>query len=70
MRFGLVIIMALISIFHSPVPTYSVDLTPALQFSATEFDFGEVAEGSNVSHEFMVNNSGPGLLKIISVQPG
>lgn len=43
---------------------------PSIQVGDTVFDFGEVMEGSEVSHEFTVRNDGKGALRIEQVKPG
>lgn len=42
---------------------------PRLQLGETTFDFGEVKEGSTVSHDFIVENIGNADLKIEQVGP-
>ncbi len=42
---------------------------PHMQLGETSFDFGEVLEGSIVSHDFIVWNIGTGVLKIDQVGP-
>jgi hypothetical protein len=42
----------------------------ALQVSETEFDFGRVAQGSNISHVFWMKNAGSDPLRIKDVKPG
>jgi hypothetical protein len=69
-RLWLLILLSFIGIFNAPERAFPVELTPSLVFPNTDFDFGEVAEGAVVSHEFIVRNAGPGVLKIITVQPG
>jgi len=44
--------------------------TPSMVISETSFDFGEVDEGSVVSHDFIVKNTGKANLQIIKVTPG
>jgi len=41
--------------------------TPSITFSETKFDFGEVDEGSEVSHDFTVKNRGKAELRITKV---
>ena len=43
---------------------------PHAQLDETTFDFGEVMEGSTVSHDFKVKNTGTGELQITQVRPG
>jgi hypothetical protein len=70
MKLWLILGLALVSIFYAQEWVPASDLTPSLQLSKTDFDLGEVAENSVVAHEFTVDNTGAGLLKIISVEPG
>ena len=42
---------------------------PAIAISETRFDFGDVDEGSVVSHDFIVKNNGGAELQIIKVSP-
>jgi hypothetical protein len=42
---------------------------PRLQLTETSFDFGEALEGSTVSHDFSVSNTGSAVLKIDQVGP-
>jgi hypothetical protein len=44
--------------------------TPSIQVAETVFDFGEVMEGSEVVHEFIVGNEGKGVLRIEQVRLG
>lgn len=43
---------------------------PSIQVSNPVFDFGEVMEGSEVTHDFVVKNDGKGTLRIEQVRPG
>ena len=40
---------------------------PSITFSETKFDFGEVDEGSEVTHDFTVRNGGKAELRITKV---
>ena len=42
---------------------------PLMVISETRFDFGEVDEGSEVSHDFIVKNTGKAELRINKVSP-
>ena len=42
---------------------------PSIEVSDPVFDFGEVMEGSEVTHEFLVRNDGKGTLRIEQVRP-
>jgi hypothetical protein len=43
---------------------------PRLAIVETVFDFGEVAEGAVVSHDFVIKNTGTAVLDIQEVRPG
>jgi hypothetical protein len=43
---------------------------PGLALQEIEFDFGQVAEGSKITHDFVVLNQGDGYLEISKVEPG
>ena len=53
----------------SPQATASQE-AGAIQISETVFDFGEIVEGTEVTHQFNVSNSGKGDLQIDQVRPG
>lgn len=42
----------------------------SIQFSETAHNFGEALEGAEVSHDFVVKNTGNALLQIEQVRPG
>ncbi len=42
---------------------------PRAEFSSTAYDFGIVKEGEVVTHDFLVRNSGSGMLRIEKVIP-
>lgn len=44
--------------------------TPALEVPEWHFDFGEVKEGTEYLHAFVIRNKGTGVLEIRKVQPG
>jgi hypothetical protein len=44
--------------------------TPSIQLPVTDFNFGEVEEGAILSHEYLVKNTGLGVLEIRDVRPG
>jgi hypothetical protein len=48
----------------------SLDNAPAIVMSEVEFNFGEVAEESVISHDFPVKNAGRTVLNIDRVSPG
>lgn len=43
---------------------------PIVSISEKQFDFGQVADESEVVHDFLIKNSGTGLLIISEVQTG
>lgn len=43
---------------------------PHLSLTETEFNAGEVKQGDEVSHTFIVKNNGKGNLEIKNVKPG
>lgn len=43
---------------------------PALAVSEAEFNFGEVSEGKEYVHDFVIMNGGTGVLEIKKVTPG
>ena len=44
--------------------------TPALEVPEWFFDFGEVKEGTDYIHAFVIRNKGTGVLEIQKVEPG
>jgi hypothetical protein len=54
----------------SPSPSSGEAAAPAIHIPDATFDFGEVAEGSQVSHDFTVRNTGKETLQINQVSPG
>jgi len=45
-------------------------IAASIHIPETNYDFGEVEEGTVVSHEFIVKNTGPDPLEIKEVRPG
>ena len=43
---------------------------PTLAVSEAEFNFGEVSEGKEYVHDFVIMNGGRGVLEIKKVTPG
>ena len=43
---------------------------PSIVIEESTFDFGTAAEGSVITHEFKVENTGSGVLTIDRVRPG
>ena len=48
----------------------SAPLVPSLQAPASDYDFGEIEEGRILSHDYLIKNTGPGILEIYDVRPG
>ena len=46
----------------------SVSGGPQINFPETEYDFGTIAQGSKVSHTFVVRNAGDAPLRLIKAQ--
>ena len=44
--------------------------TPAVEVPEAYFDFGQVNEGTDYLHEFVIRNKGTGVLEIKKVVPG
>ncbi|MGO9018712.1 MAG: hypothetical protein ACLQVJ_10230 [Syntrophobacteraceae bacterium] len=44
--------------------------TPSLEVPEWYFNFGEVKEGTDYLHAFVIRNKGTGVLEIKKVQPG
>jgi hypothetical protein len=44
--------------------------TPAVEIPETIFDFGEVKDGNDYVHAFIIRNTGTGVLEIKKVLPG
>jgi hypothetical protein len=45
-------------------------IAPSLQAPSPDYDFGEVEEGSILSHDYLIKNTGLGILEIYNVRPG
>jgi hypothetical protein len=43
---------------------------PTINVPEVTYDFGEVTEGAEVTHDFLVKNTGSGNLEIQQVRPG
>ena len=50
-------------------PAASPD-APAIQVPEATYDFGEVLEGVEVTHDYKIKNTGKGELQITQVRPG
>jgi hypothetical protein len=48
----------------------NVQDTPSIQVPESTFDFGEVMEGGEIVHDFVVKNTGKAVLQIEQVRPG
>ena len=44
--------------------------TPSIQLPIPDFYFGVMEEGGTLSHDFLVRNTGSGVLEIRDVRPG
>jgi len=56
----------------TPTPAMAVEETgppPKLEMPEIEFNAGDVVKGDMVEHDFILNNKGEGVLKVIRVQP-
>ncbi len=53
----------------APASTVAVG-SPALEVPESYFNFGEVKEGTDYTHAFVIKNNGTGVLEIRKVQPG
>lgn len=45
-------------------------LAPILEIPFPIYNFGEVEEGTIISHDYLIKNTGKGILEIKEVQPG
>jgi hypothetical protein len=54
---------------NTAAPTASPN-APVLQIPEATYDFGEVFEGGEVTHDFKIKNTGKGELQIEQVRPG
>lgn len=62
--------MASVSLSQSnPTTSANVFGGPSAYMAETKYDFGEVNEGAQVSHEFIVENKGNADLSIAKVSP-
>jgi hypothetical protein len=54
-----------------PAPaTTAATSGPRIAFASTDFDFGRIAQGSVVHHDFIFTNTGSATLEITAVRPG
>jgi hypothetical protein len=49
---------------------FAEDAAPSIQVPIADFHFGEVREGTVISHDFLIRNSGTAVLEILQVRPG
>lgn len=72
MYWGFLGLATLASIFITYVVTTAVyaEEVPAIELSESRFDFGTIAAGTEVEHDFIVKNVGKGELRISGVQTG
>jgi hypothetical protein len=54
----------------SPSQPAATEARPSIQLPETTFNFGEATEGSEVTHDFVVKNTGSAELQIQQVRPG
>lgn len=54
----------------SPTQAAQTEPRPSIQLAEPTHDFGEAMEGTEVTHSFVVKNSGDGELRIEQVRPG
>jgi hypothetical protein len=72
MKTILIFLSSLTFVFCAASPCFAADEQsngPVLTFEDADFDFGEVAEGSSVTHEYTFTNTGKSLLEIEEVKP-
>ena len=64
--------LAVFIVFFISWSAYSQDnkQAPNLALPETEFDFGEVKEGSTITHDFVILNKGDSILEINKVESG
>lgn len=55
---------------QSPPTNEDVSSTPSVFVPAASYRFAPVAEGTRVTHDFVIRNRGTGLLKIEKVRTG
>lgn len=68
---GFVITMSFLVLFLTYLPaTLYGSSGPIASISEKQYDFGEVADGSEVVHDFLIKNPGVALLKISDVKTG
>jgi len=51
-------------------PTATTTKAPTISVLESTYDFGEVTEDGNISHDFTVKNTGEAPLEINQVRPG
>lgn len=49
---------------------FSAPIAPSLETPFPDYDFGEVEEGSILTHDYLIKNTGLGILEIVNVRPG
>lgn len=68
---GFVVTMSFLVLFLTYLPaTLYGSSGPIASVSVKQYDFGEVADGSEVVHDFLIKNSGVALLRISDVKTG
>jgi hypothetical protein len=71
-RYSATVCQLIVILLIFPSPAFSQDISgiPILALKEREFDFGEVKEGSRITHAFTVQNKGTATLEIKKVSPG
>jgi hypothetical protein len=60
----------ILGFFLFPGITFAAVLSPSIQLPVVDFNFGEKEEGTILSHDYLVRNTGSGVLEIADVRPG
>jgi hypothetical protein len=63
-------VFIIIGLFIWTGSTFAAVSTPSIQLPVVDFNFGEVEEGSILSHDYLVRNIGLEVLEIAEVRPG
>ncbi len=68
---GFVVTMSFLVLFLTYLPTTLYGSSgPIASIPERQYDFGEVSDGSEVVHDFLIKNPGVALLKISDVKTG
>ena len=60
----------ILGLFIWPGSIFAAVSTPSIQLPVLDYYFGEAEEGSILSHDYLVKNTGLGVLEIAEVRPG